>query len=178
MVPFGSWPYGETRQELIRSGQITEKRLSNLLRSYAQQMIALSQLKVDAIGSLYPSQQRGVLSVGPTIERGVGQHIHPYFFGPFKTAKERWLTLIDYHLDLILHHDTFECDPPLCYLLFLDVRDIVEKCDWLENEESTFYVRHIDCRMNQMFWSAEGDIVAWIDWEWLAYFEVSGRRLY
>ena len=151
---------------LIAEGRLTGSILDTFARALAHQMIRLSEIKFTSSGSLYPSGDAGQAVIGPAINSIVGIPDPPYFHGPFKTAREKWLTSIDHQLDLILNHGQHGKDGPFCYLTYLDLKDIIEQCDELKRENSEFYIHNIDAKGQQFMVREDGDISSWLDWEW------------
>ncbi|ORX37901.1 hypothetical protein BD324DRAFT_406983 [Kockovaella imperatae] len=160
-------PQKNILNQMLNSGRLTCLIIRTFVSSYAEQMIKLSRIHFDAIGSLHHCPNRGTI-VGPMIDKMVGSHSKPYFHGPFRTAYERWTNTIDYQLDLVLHHEGYDGDPITCYLSLLDLRDLVEGWQELKNPEEEFYIRHCDSKADQCFTDPAGNIIAWIDWEWAA----------
>ena len=162
-------------QKLLNEGRLTETFILTFIASYAGQMVKLASKSFSAIGSLYSKD--GEAYVGPMIDKFVGTHTKPYFRGPFKTAYERWMSTIDFNLDMILHHDGYPGDPALNYLLLMELRDIVEGWEDLKKVGEDFFIKHCDSKADQCFTDEEGNIVAWIDWEWRVALAYSGLRL-
>ncbi|KAK8861371.1 hypothetical protein IAR55_002190 [Kwoniella newhampshirensis] len=99
-----------------------------LIRNYAAFMIQLEKLSFDKVGSLRTADD-GSFQVGPCLERlPVLQH-PPYFLGPFGTAKQRYLAVINARVGQTLqgarHAPSMEL---LHYLILLDLKSYVSDC--------------------------------------------------
>ncbi|WWC99078.1 hypothetical protein V866_005972 [Kwoniella sp. B9012] len=134
--------------------------------SYAAWMISFEKTTFDKVGSL-ALDENGLVVVGPHIERDRTASLEPpYFAGPFNTAKERWLSTIDWKMKSIL--DKKECPPSeelLRYLIMLEMKDLVSDCE--ELEKGPWYIRHYDLHGRQFKIDKDtGEMYALLDWEW------------
>ena len=98
-------------KQLAKAEKITLATASEFVLSYAEQMILLKSKSFPQIGSLYPGAEPGHPRIGPFVDRMIGFHTKPYWYGPFSTAYDRWTTFVDHQLDLVLTHDGFRGNP-------------------------------------------------------------------
>ena len=141
--------------------------MSTFIDSYARFQIKLSDLRFDRIGSLSPdiSATDGA-RVGPLISHfGFNRPEPPYFLGPFRTNRERYLAHIDLVLKLTESGVHMQDDPVYAYLAHLYMRDMVLGIEELAKEETEFYVKHADDKADQCL-AIDDEITAVVDWEW------------
>lgn len=146
-------------------GKATAEDVSVFVTDFAEQQIAISTIPFSGIGSLYPSSNGIGITLGPMISNSFGKTEPPWFYGPFTTNRERYLTHIRVNLDLIENHDLFDEDPVTAYLVQLEARSMVESCEELAREETEFFIKHADDKADQ-FLTKENRINSIIDWEW------------
>lgn len=86
----------------LEKGKVSIGQATRFAESYADEQIKIHNLPFRGIGSLYPGK-----TIGPLIS-GVyfGKPQPPYFFGPFKTNRDRYITHIKFNLDLIANHNS------------------------------------------------------------------------
>ncbi|UOH85027.1 hypothetical protein LQV05_001844 [Cryptococcus neoformans] len=70
------------------------------IRNYAKFMIGLEKVRFNQMGSLTLTED-GDVTVGPFIEKRTTIDTPPYFLGPFLTAKEAYLAIIDRTVTLL-----------------------------------------------------------------------------
>ncbi|WVQ81588.1 hypothetical protein IAT38_003712 [Cryptococcus sp. DSM 104549] len=136
----------------------------------AQHHITLSNIKLNlapGIGSIYPGDDGGY-TLGPLISfNSLMKPRPPYFFGPFRTQRERYCAAIDCAIDVVsrglVHMVTKARD--VC-LWLLEVKELVEGCEELGREETEFYIKHADDAFRQYLADEEGHITGVLDWEW------------
>nr|XP_031863144.1 uncharacterized protein CI109_001623 [Kwoniella shandongensis]KAA5530216.1 hypothetical protein CI109_001623 [Kwoniella shandongensis] len=136
-----------------------------LIRSYAEYTLHLEKITFDRVGSLH-TRPDGMISVGPLIDRRPPFLQPPHFHGPFDTAKQRYLAIIDLRLEQTLRGERY---PPslelLHYLILLDLRTYLnDHCP--ELEEGPWYIKHNDENGNHVMMEKDGTINGVIDWEW------------
>ncbi|WVQ81435.1 hypothetical protein IAT38_003559 [Cryptococcus sp. DSM 104549] len=144
--------------------------IDRYIEDLAHYFITISNTPVPArgIGSLYRKGD-GSFTVGPLCTHSYLMDPHPpYFLGPFRTQKERYLTLIDHALDyvylLALDHGGFL--QIHMYMWLVEVRELVMGCAELDREEKEFYIKHGDDWLRQYFSDEGGKITGVLDWEW------------
>ena len=145
----------------------SKKDIQSFIDDFAKFQISLSQLTFDAIGSLYPDPLDNTRSVvGPLISHDdFNLPESPYFLGPFKTNRERYLAHIDLTLDLTARGVIRQFHPLLTYLGHLYIRDLVCEVEEFGIEETEFYVRHADFKADQCV-AVDNSLVGVFDWEW------------
>ncbi|WWC60077.1 uncharacterized protein I303_102640 [Kwoniella dejecticola CBS 10117] len=134
----------------------------------AQWFITMEKVKFDMVGSLAHSddEREAMIHVGPLIERHPAFTTPPYFQGPFRTAKNRWVASIDKRLERILAG--VECQPRteiVLYLIYLEAKQLVEGCAELE-DIGPFYIKHDDDRFDHIRANPDGEVTGILDWEW------------
>lgn len=159
------WPLGNAPLFYERAPAST---VNSFIKDFARLQIAMSSTCFDqGIGSVYPSidgLDRSI--IGPFISvNGFGKVDPPYFCGPFKTNRERYLEHIRIKMDLIENHDLSEDDPVTAYLAQLEARFLVEGSKELSRREYRFYIKHADDKGDQ-FLTEDNRIKSVIDWEW------------
>ncbi|WVQ94453.1 hypothetical protein IAU59_001532 [Kwoniella sp. CBS 9459] len=133
-----------------RAGDIPQELMTAYIRSYAKWMIRMEKVSFDQAGSL-TADSNGNIVVGPHIERNRTTTLGaPYYLGPFKTAKERDLTLIDHRMQLIIDKEhNRRSNEIVAYLVLLESRELVGSC--AELDRGPWY---------------NGNTTGIIDWEW------------
>ena len=89
----------------------------------------------------------------------------PFFCGPFKTVRERYLAFIDHILKEIEAGSELEEEAMPAYLAHLDIEEVVLHDEEMGREEVT-YLKHADDKGDQIMVDEDGHITAVIDWEW------------
>ncbi|WWC96661.1 hypothetical protein V866_003533 [Kwoniella sp. B9012] len=155
--------------------------LRKFVEGYAKIQIQLSNIPLEhtEIGSLFtsPNDESSAkdVRVGPIIGTlTFMQPSPPYFFGPFRTNKERYLAHIDATLGYIskgaLYKDNLIDDYPW----HLELRESVNGCKELDKQTDKVYVKHADERGDHLMVNEEGKIISILDWEW-AYVTTKGE---
>ncbi|WVQ79832.1 hypothetical protein IAT38_001932 [Cryptococcus sp. DSM 104549] len=144
----------------------------------AEHYIALSNINLPSrgIGSLYPIP--GAPTSGPVGERYTlgplsqfGPFMSPtppYFLGPFKTQRERYLARLEIALNNT-YTEKFRFQHKLrMYLWYKEMMDMVTEHPELgrEDEEDRYYVRHGDDGLRQCMADEDGRLQGVLDWEW------------
>jgi hypothetical protein len=146
--------------------QADEPFAEEVVRELAAFYAKLSDLPFSAVGSLYPSDT-GDVQVGPLVDLQYCSSQPPRFFGPFKTAKQRFLAIIDDVLQVIEDGLIPGADGVLLYLTQLEVRDLALASKRLEgDDDGGYYIKHADDKGDNVLRDGEGNIVGVIDWEW------------
>ncbi|WWD18192.1 hypothetical protein CI109_102641 [Kwoniella shandongensis] len=156
----------------LTTGTIIEELASRLINDMARHHQAISRIRIDpqqaGIGSLYQNHEGTPrYKIGPfTVASIMMIPDPPYFFGPFKTNKERYLRRIDMSLHWIMHDSFLLLDPVGKFLSLLEVWDLVEGNEELGKEETEVYIKHGDDKNDQYMLREDGSLVGLIDWEW------------
>jgi hypothetical protein len=104
--------------------------------------------------------------MGPWIDlHGIGNATEPYFPGPCKSMRDRYITHIDQVLDATRKGFMGRGRPLLTYLAHLVAKDLVMGCDELAKEDDKFYIRQPDARGDQYLTTKDGGLTAVLDWE-------------
>ncbi|OXG74799.1 hypothetical protein C346_07020 [Cryptococcus neoformans D17-1] len=134
------------------------------IRNYAKFMIGLEKVRFNQMGSLTLTED-GDVTVGPFIEKRTTIDTPPYFLGPFLTAKEAYLAIIDVRLQQTLNKSRYKPSRELLhYLVLLEVRSLVSNC--AELDKGPWYIRHNEDDTNCIRVTSGGAITGIIDWKW------------
>ncbi|WVQ79860.1 hypothetical protein IAT38_001960 [Cryptococcus sp. DSM 104549] len=145
------------------------------IESLARHFISISNVPlpstVNRIGSVYPSDDtgNGGFTVGPLCTKGFMMDPHPpYFAGPFKTQRERYLAYFDRARDYIYLMEFEYIGIGLLnqYFWMAEVGELVDGCAELAREETEFFVKHGEDWLKQYLSDDEGNITGVVDWEW------------
>jgi hypothetical protein len=154
--------------KIVLPEEMEGHELKAFIETYAAFMIKLSTLEFDGYGSLQHvrgDSKNGVI-VGPLMCKGrFNKRVSPYWFGPFMSTRERYLTHIDHILEHIGEDGFYDDQPIMACLLHLYARDLVERNAEMAIREEVFYIRHIDHHEGQTL-TDDGRITAVLDWEW------------
>jgi hypothetical protein len=141
--------------------------VANIISSLAAWFISLEALTFPSIGSLYPSETEHLPPVvGPLVSFEYQNPAAPYFLGPFRSNKERWLAMIDLMLEQISQGRRDPYDPVTEYLAKLELREMVAGCDELDDDTGPFYIKHADDKGDQVLFDENWVTTGIIDWEW------------
>jgi hypothetical protein len=142
--------------------------VQTFITDYAAHAIALSKLPFSAIGSL-TSRRAGIdvqPYLGPLISSRYFNSIKlPYFLGPFRTNKDRYVSHCDIILDNIGKDGCYDENAEDACLMYLWVKDLIDECGEMKREEQDCYVKHADEKCDQ-FMTIDDHLKAVIDWEW------------
>jgi hypothetical protein len=109
----------------------------------------------------------GKVIVGPIIDRFPMFTSEPYYAGPFKTPRERYVDHFQRRMDYILAGVWCEKKAKVqLYLQCLEVKTLVEECEELSNASGPYYIKHGEPKGDQILVDDEGNITGTIDWEW------------
>nr|XP_031859380.1 uncharacterized protein CI109_005221 [Kwoniella shandongensis]KAA5526452.1 hypothetical protein CI109_005221 [Kwoniella shandongensis] len=158
--------------------KINSSFAENYISDLAQFHQTISQINlgphIKGIGSLYPSSSSTFATekggyeyiVGPLIQRSFLMIPNPpYFFGPFNSQKDRYLTKIDLGLNYIVAGNLWVWHPVDGYMMLLEVKELVEGCEELAREETEFFIKHGEDRNDQYMFLEDGHTSGAIDWE-------------
>ncbi|WRT65963.1 uncharacterized protein IL334_002914 [Kwoniella shivajii] len=151
---------------------LPDHRLHRFIDEYAKLQIRLSEIKLPyrEIGCIYMNEadDQGLSSrTGPIVRRGCFMKPEPpYFFGPFSTNKERYLTHIDAALHYISINALQETQPIDEYLWHLEIRELVEASKVLSEKPDQLFIKHDDEKGDHLMVDDDGNIVGVIDWQW------------
>nr|XP_019050676.1 hypothetical protein I302_01115 [Kwoniella bestiolae CBS 10118]OCF29606.1 hypothetical protein I302_01115 [Kwoniella bestiolae CBS 10118] len=155
--------------------------IRKFVEEYGKMQIQLSTLPVPLprprIGCLFPSSEGDEkVEVDPWVGGMTFMKPHPpYFLGPFKTQKERYLAHIDATLEYISKGALYKEKIIDDYLWHLELRELVEASKVLDKEIKEVFVKHADEREDHLMVDEERNVVAVLDWEWQV--ELSQSRL-
>jgi hypothetical protein len=136
-----------------------------LIEKYATFSIALSDLRFSGYGSLYPMSGDGY-TVGPLIATSRFNRLQaPYWYGPFKSTRDRYITQIGHVLEHIGLDGFYDDEPVTACLVHLLVAEMLDMDSEKRVEESKFYLKHADMYNGQILVRG-GNISAILDWEW------------
>lgn len=127
--------------------------------------ISLEKLSFDSVGSLAFDSETGNVVVGPIIDRVSLSNTAPYFLGPFKTAKDRYMTYFSTMMEQI--HDRRRSRPGdelKDYLIALELKTLVEGC--AELKEGPWYLKHAEDRGDLFHFLEDGTLSGVLDWDW------------
>jgi hypothetical protein len=145
------------------SDEIPRSEKQKFIKGYADFQIQVSKLPYNSIGSLDLDGDK--IKVGPCIDLyGVSTVTPPYFPGPFKNMRDRYITHIDRVLDATRKGLMGQGKYLLMYLAHLVARDLVMGCEEMAIEEEKFYIRQPDGLSGQ-YLRHDGSITAVLDWE-------------
>lgn len=133
------------------------------IRCLAEFYTALSSLSFGYVGSLHRHDD-GSLRVGPVVAPTVTLPEHPWFLGPFASAREFYLAYIDAAIEQtlagLLHIPSRAID---AYIIYKVLRKLIETCPGLDS--GPWYIRAVDDKGNRYLFK-EGELTGVINWEW------------
>ena len=143
------------------------EQMKHFIGGFARLQVKLSKAVFTAIGSLYPGEGKASgPRVGPLVCASFfSKGESPFFFGPFKTNRERYLAHINFTLDNILDDQLFDEDPLTALLIHLEAKSLVEQSEELGREEHEFYVKHGDDKGDQFLVDENVNNLVFVDWE-------------
>jgi hypothetical protein len=160
-----------------RSGHLLTDRDKITIASLAQHFIDLEKLTFPSFGSLHPiatnpshhsidnSTSDSDVTIGPFIRYFPISQAPPYFTGPFKSAKQMYLTYLDIMLEQTRQEKRYAPIHEIeGYLALLDARVLVDECK--ELDEGLGYIKHGDDKGDHFMVDEEGRLTGVIDWEW------------
>ncbi len=134
------------------------------LRSLARWFVHLESLSIPAFGSLHPSPT-GHAQVAPWVQYFPSQITPPYFGGPFRTAKEMYLSLLDTMIQQTLDGLPYPPGREIeGYLSILETRTLVAGCT--ELDEKVGYIKHGDDKGDHYMVDSKKALIGIIAWEW------------
>jgi hypothetical protein len=142
--------------------------IETFVKEYAAHSVALASLRFSSCGSLTYARRRDrlELSVGPLVGIGGFNKLEPpYWFGPFRSSRERYLTQIDNVLGNIGHSGYYSDQPVTACLIHLFAASLVSQDSEMAIEETEFFIKHADLHQGQ-FLMKDGHISGILDWEW------------
>lgn len=146
--------------------EVSQATKLKFIEGYADFSIQVSSLTYDRIGSLTIDRESQNIKVGPWIDpQGVGSATEPYFPGPFKSMRDRYITHIDLVLGATREGLMGRGRPLLTYLAHLVAKDLVMGCEELAKEDKKFYIRQPDASGGQCLVTEDGGLTAVLDWE-------------
>ncbi|WVQ78710.1 hypothetical protein IAT38_000797 [Cryptococcus sp. DSM 104549] len=150
--------------DAVFSADVTRQFFDDLVRHYISLANVPHGLK--GIGSICPSADGG-FALGPLQGPGpVTRPTPPYFWGPFKTNRERILRIIDGIIEYIMTFAIKLQYPVRVLLWFMEIREMVDGDEEMAREETEFYIKHGDDALGQYMKDEKGRITGVLDWEW------------
>lgn len=139
-----------------------------IISSLANALVKVSALTFPAIGSfcLCRNSSEETVVVGPMMNTDFLLRSPPYFLGPFKTARSRYLCQIDHVLNAIVSGSQYTDNPVSGYLYHLQIREWVSSDPSLATEDAEFFVRHADDKGDHILVNDQGQVTGIVDWEW------------
>jgi hypothetical protein len=149
----------------LARGTRTHSQVQQFIEDYVSFMIRVSELPYPAVGSLVRSPEGGGVTVGPLASGLYFNRLDPpYFFGPFRSVKERYVTQCDYMISMI-GEDFYSEDCELARFVYSWVKELVLECKEMEGLNASFFIKHGDEGCSQ-FLLDNDRLTAFLDWEW------------
>lgn len=146
---------------------LSSDQIDNMIDSYAEQMIKISEVSFDAIGGLKLGAEGKIVVGGMVDSRDTNAPNQVDLGGPFCSMRERYLYQIDACLAAIEADMLFRSDLSTMYLAYLDLRDLVKSTSLLDQDQETrFYLKHPDETLDNFLIMENGEVSAILDWEW------------
>ena len=143
--------------------EIPQATKLKFIEDYADFCVRVSNLSYDSMGSL--DLDGDAIKIGPMIDLYGGSNVTaPYFPGPFKSMRDRYIAHIDRVLSATRKGLMGRKRPLLVYLAHLVARDLVMNDAEMAKEDEKFYIRQPDALAGQ-FLVQDGGITAVLDWE-------------
>ncbi|WVQ62804.1 uncharacterized protein L199_000953 [Kwoniella botswanensis] len=138
------------------------------IESIAKWFIYMEGIKFDKIGSpTFNLESREEVVIGPLIERQPSMTFPPYFGGPFRTAKERYLSTINGRLEALKARTLVDPSREVpIYLALLELKELMGDDLELGRDTGPFYIRHADDHWDHTRTKEGGNVTGIIDWEW------------
>ncbi|WVF70958.1 hypothetical protein IAT40_005753 [Kwoniella sp. CBS 6097] len=168
---------GEQLYAPIDPEKYPEDKIDRMVLDLANFFIRLSTFTFDSISSLQPARTPALGSkhepratmtyiVGPLVDWFISEEAPPYFIGPFKSNRERYLATIDFVLRKIENGVLSPDDPIGVYLWHLEMMEIINKyAKWGEEDNGPYYLKHGDDKGDHILIDEEGNITGILDWE-------------
>jgi hypothetical protein len=155
---------GDTLDSALTDELVTEEHMRAMATGWAKLSIALESTPYEAMGS--PDlDDAGNIVIGNLLQ-GVfpDMPVYPYFAGPFRSQRERWLNRIDRLISHTKMGWTVNDQPLVVYLGLQHARSLVAAHESFSKEETKFYIKHPDSHGGNVM--AKGTrITGLIDWE-------------
>nr|XP_019050146.1 hypothetical protein I302_00567 [Kwoniella bestiolae CBS 10118]OCF29076.1 hypothetical protein I302_00567 [Kwoniella bestiolae CBS 10118] len=155
------WFYPDSRDLPLEQDSL------RLLNGVVDWFLTMEKLQFDKVGSPWFGQDENDVIVGPLITRHPIFTIPPYYRGPFRTAKEKWLAILNNKISLILSRNYCNPDRELQeYFMLMEAKRLVGNCKEMENA-GPFHIKHDDDRFDHIRANeTDGEFTGIIDWEW------------
>lgn len=143
---------------------LTDEQKRRVMEQMSDVYAQLSQHPFSKIGCLLNPDD--LTAVGPVLEESTvdaDADGNLLLLGPFESAREYRVALIQHQLDLILRRESYiknRIDAHLIHRWLLD--DVLERF----SEPGPFFLKHMDDKGDHILVNAAFDIVGIIDWEW------------
>ena len=146
---------------------LSSDQIDNMIDSYAEQMIKISEVSFDAIGGLKLSAEEKIVVGGMVDSRDTNAPDQVDLGGPFCSMRERYLYQIDACLAAIEADMLFRRDLYTSFLAYREIRELVAASPVLNEEENPqFYLVHPDGGASNILIMEDGRVSALLDWEW------------
>ena len=158
---------GDTYPPLLQTRHVLPTDLTvKAIYNVAQWFLSLERVHFDSVGSLYfDSGCPGKIIVGPVIDMSLQEGKPPFYRGPYKTAKARYVDFFDNAMEKILagtrslaEHDVDD------YLTALEVKAPVMSCP--ELDKGPWYMKHGEDKGDHILIREHGTVSGVIDWDW------------
>ncbi|OCF58134.1 hypothetical protein L486_04164 [Kwoniella mangroviensis CBS 10435] len=160
--PWQDFPSSKPRDQLLSPS--TKRHIESI----AKWFISMEKVKFDKIGSpTFTLESREEVVIGSLIERQPSMTIPPYFSGPFRTAKERYLSTINGRLEALKSRTLVDPSREVPnYLALLELKELVGDDLEMGRDTGSFYIRHADDHWDHTRTKEGGEVTGIIDWEW------------
>nr|XP_018264475.1 uncharacterized protein I303_02642 [Kwoniella dejecticola CBS 10117]OBR86633.1 hypothetical protein I303_02642 [Kwoniella dejecticola CBS 10117] len=149
----------------LESSPLSSKSLRHI-NDLAKWFISMEKVSFRQVGSPEFAENGKDIGIGPLIERHPAFNIPPYYQGPFRTSRDRWIATINSRISLILSR-TY-CNPKhevVWYLVYLEAKRLIEGCEEMRGT-GPFYIKHDDDRFDHIRANEDGTLTGILDWEW------------
>ncbi|WWC60605.1 uncharacterized protein I303_103179 [Kwoniella dejecticola CBS 10117] len=157
------------RHTTIKDYHSVDEKTIRLIEEYGRFQIKMfdQPIRVNQIGSLLLSDQsRDKHIVGPMLSFwGLNYLDPPYLPGPFRANRDRYLAQIDIALSHISNGFMSSVHTLDAYLWHLLLRELVEACPELEQDQEEGFIRHADAKGDIFLVDDEGSLTAILYWE-------------
>lgn len=124
----------------------------------------MEKVTFDMAGSPCMDLERNI-TVGPVIDRFIQRGTAPFYLGPFRTAKERYVAFFDNALQQIRDGTrTLPQHTLVDYLTAIELKSLVMGCS--ELDQGPWYIKHGEDKGDHIMVHEEGVVTAVLDWEW------------
>lgn len=141
-------------------------QLNFFITSYAKVSASITNVSFTGIGSICSADPLANPRIGPLLNLDFCKSESPYFAGPFRTNKDRYLAQIDYYLhDIVRPIWPSTCVAPAGYYTHLWLRDLVEGMEELGRVEPTYVKTSADQYHHIGVNTDSQEVMSIVDWE-------------